>query len=830
MKIASLFVAWVFPLLFYAQSVRFVNINSTSVAPDGFSWSTAYHDLHQALAVAQNGDEIWITQGVYKPAQNGDRWKTFILPSGVALYGGFSGTEVVRDQRNWVANQTILSGDIGVPGDSTDNSYGILYASNTNELTSVDGITIEEANANNSDINTAFFLPSRSGAGIYLNGFGQGSTAHLKISNCTIRSNRANYQGGGIFANGRNGGHAIVRLDNCLIEKNRAGYYGGGVVVENTSVQTYQLEVNSCIFSKNRATVSGCAVWLYTRQAIVFSDCLFSEHTQPGAGAVAIEGDNLSLPILFQRCDFHLNKNWDIGSAIYFRVYSTTGKLPIQIIACNFNANTGTPLSMYGSNSNCDLGVFNCIFHSNLGDDNSGVVSWSALSAISTINFINCLFYKNWGREFSGSLNSLEMLFRVQNSILINEEEDGEPYISANKVELTNCLVSHNNCSDLSYISSGGSNVTCTNTLFAANPQFINPTSTSDADFHLEPCSPAINAGNNDIVDSLDIQIDFDGNQRTRYGHVDIGPYEINLLPNQHEISHVTCANGNDGSILFEPNLCPPFTILWDGGSISDLQLFNLSAGNYVFTFTDANGISFTDIVKIEEPAPIHLIAETIEISCHGYSDGIITLMASGGMPPYHYPQGNPISNLNAGLYSFVISDSNGCTGSINNVILTEPPPIEIIYSVFNASGPNAFDGAILIDTVIGGTGVITSPPDLTNLQPGSFIVSVIDINNCSASDTIEVGYTVNTNEQTGDFDAVIFPNPTTCHGFTFIKNNEDEGGSLFVFDFSGKKIAKITVAPQSLTPIRSVFPAGLYLIEFYSDSGKKIAFKWLIQ
>src|SRR5690606_30759898 len=71
--------------------------------------------------------------------------------SGVSLYGGFDGTEEERDERDWVANLSVLSGDIGVPGDSTDNAYHVVTASGVDRTAVLDGFTVERGRARGGD-------------------------------------------------------------------------------------------------------------------------------------------------------------------------------------------------------------------------------------------------------------------------------------------------------------------------------------------------------------------------------------------------------------------------------------------------------------------------------------------------------------------------------------------------------------------------------------------------------------------------------------------------------------------------------------------------------
>src|SRR4051812_18792909 len=101
-----------------AQTVLFVNIAQTTGAGNGFSWADAFRGegaLQQALDAAgalQPGSEaqLWVAAGGYTPTRptvTGESGSvTFRLLSGVALYGGFVGTETQLSQRDPVANVT----------------------------------------------------------------------------------------------------------------------------------------------------------------------------------------------------------------------------------------------------------------------------------------------------------------------------------------------------------------------------------------------------------------------------------------------------------------------------------------------------------------------------------------------------------------------------------------------------------------------------------------------------------------------------------------------------------------------------------------------------
>jgi len=97
-------------------TVLFVKHDALGVN-NGTNWHDAYRSLQDALRTARTADsvteEIWVARGTYTPTvPGGDRNVSFELINGVALYGGFAGDEMSRDQRDTAANETILSGDL----------------------------------------------------------------------------------------------------------------------------------------------------------------------------------------------------------------------------------------------------------------------------------------------------------------------------------------------------------------------------------------------------------------------------------------------------------------------------------------------------------------------------------------------------------------------------------------------------------------------------------------------------------------------------------------------------------------------------------------------
>lgn len=218
----------------FAATVVYVKANATG-ANNGTSWTDAFTSLQSGLTAAASGDEIWVAAATYKPAAS-DRTVSFAMKNGVAVYGGFAGTETQRSQRDPAANVTTLSGDIGTAGVSGDNSYHVVTSdsavTNTGKL---DGFTVS---GGQSDGGTN----QDRGGGIWING------GSLLVSGVTFTGNFAAFRGGGARVES-----GSPRFLSCNFLVNSVQFTGGGGGVSTNTGASVSFE--SCVVRSN--SISG---------------------------------------------------------------------------------------------------------------------------------------------------------------------------------------------------------------------------------------------------------------------------------------------------------------------------------------------------------------------------------------------------------------------------------------------------------------------------------------------------------------------------------------------------------------------------------------------
>ena len=190
------------------------------------------------------------------------------------------------------------------------------------------------------------------------------------------------------------------------------------------------------------------------------------------------------------------------------------------------------------------------------------------------------------------------------------------------------------------------------------------------------------------------------------------------------------------------------------------------------YTFTDSNFITVVNSPRIDT------LIKTPN-NCNG--NGSILAQVSGGYMPYRYSWGPgtfsdsmAIVGLRAGLYTLLVTDSNGCTATANATLADNGP-----VAVATATTPiNCYGGnnGVATATVTGGSAPFayswqTNPPQsgavLPNLAAGTYRVRVTDAQGCTSDTSITL-------TQPDSFTVIQFSNPNTGGG------NGSAGVSVF--------------------------------------------------
>lgn len=223
--------------------------------------------------------------------------------------------------------------------------------------------------------------------------------------------------------------------------------------------------------------------------------------------------------------------------------------------------------------------------------------------------------------------------------------------------------------------------------------------------------------------------------------------------------------------------LCPGDSTILDAGE-HDTYLWNTGestrfitafpGGFYEVEVTSPQGITATDQVTIEALPEVSVIENVQHPTCFETPTGEITL-ANQSDPTISSViwntdlSGPEIDSLYAGVYSYLLTDSNGCTAE-GTLSISDPP--ELTLFVFINPEVNGDDGSIFI-TVFGGTPpyeitINGAPAALSNysLAGGDYLVFVNDVFGCSAEYTAELTSTLDT-KSIGKQSLSVYPNPT---------------------------------------------------------------------
>ncbi len=438
---------------------------------DGTAWGSAFNKLQDALAVATNGDSIWVADGIYYPDQgsgqsNNDVNSTFDINTGIQVYGGFNGTESNAIDRDPVNNLTVLSGDIDadngnpdvVDGNGISPSYTDLLGNNAYHVVTFNS-------ANNSTVLSGFAI-----------------TGGMATGSSNDNQGAAIYCGGG-----------SPNLSHLLIQSNLAGRRAAALWDCNSSV-------SDSIFIENSASNTG-GVAQFVGDA-TFNDFLFMSN-RAGSGSV-IYKDIGSLTV--NRSTFIANYGTNSEGVVRLK----DGMMDMENVLMSGNAGFAISFVASVTGSSLSANLINVTLTGNKHPTGSvGGILFTA-SNLATLDVDNSIIWKNEDSSGAATLNS------------------GINNAGAGSITVTNSIV-QGAFSGGSWVPSditdGGNNSDEDPLLSLDVDTSLIPTAAGNA--HLSFLSPAINAGNNTVSNQ---SVDLDGNTRIVDGVIDMGPYEAPLF------------------------------------------------------------------------------------------------------------------------------------------------------------------------------------------------------------------------------------------------------------------------------------------------------------
>lgn len=424
-----------------------------------------------------------------------------------------------------------------------------------------------------------------------IDGIGSGiaSSGTLTLNNCTLR----NHQGGRGAALLNEGGS--ITLNDCLIE--------GNISDDDAAVNSFGSGpnlINRCRFVGNRSDRNGGAFASFGPFTV--TDSTFEDNWAGLNGAGLFNGNNLDLI----NCTFLNNQAIISGGAIDNRGGS------LNAINCTFDNNSaasgGAIVARFGIN------LINCTIANNSA---SGISNISSLTQSEIINGFNGAenFVDAGNINAIGTAGGLLTLasgnFNLANTILANNS----PQQISTQPSTTIFLNGNNLASDDSF--AAVSNLVNANNLIANTNPLLAPLSNNGGQvftFALLPNSPAIDAGENSIINNAPISFNSDarGSDRILAGlpssnnpTVDLGAFELNAQDTSPFSVCLSIEMNSANQPVLTVDGSPGTTYLllesenFNFDSNSPLQTFTLDdTGQY--TFTDTSSLPIQNFYSLQ--------------------------------------------------------------------------------------------------------------------------------------------------------------------------------------------------------------------------------------
>ncbi|EFK57891.1 bacterial surface protein 26-residue PARCEL repeat (3 repeats) [Sphingobacterium spiritivorum ATCC 33861] len=556
----------------------------------GDSWNNAMGELADALLFAKNNNavatnqqvkQIWVAGGTYTP-----------------MYSPADNNFGTPDVQN---NAFLLVKDVKLYGGfaGTETSLDQRNLSLSTNKSILSGDLDHDGTASNNDAYHVL-ISVRNTSTDEINGFtitggnANNTSSSIIVNGLTIEQD----SGAGIY----NSVSSLI-INNCKFTGSLASDYGGAIYNFKSSVSITQ---NS--FSGNKANISGGAIYNFQSSSPVIADCTFAANTALNSGGAIY--NNQSHPKIANSI-FRANTANRAGAIFN----SDSGPKIYNTLFVKNNALTAGSGAIYHNNNSPGNGftLANCIVYGNTG----GTTSWAGgIHSTSGCNIYNSVIWGNQGGQLTGT-------FITKNSLVQGFSSTADGNLDATNINVAQLFNNPNGADGI--------------------------LGTADDNFNLIAGSPLIEKGDNTLYTSiggnLSTDKDLAGNARFQGTKIDIGAFEMTLLPQTITVTDMvktygdtpfvptaTASSGLEVSYLTSDNsIAEPFQDTADGNKwklkikrAGQVNVRAKQAGDA--TYNPAPDVFFTLTI---EKAPLTITAHA-KSKESGAADPVLTYTTNG--------------------------------------------------------------------------------------------------------------------------------------------------------------------------------------------------------
>lgn len=470
----------------FAQQMRYVK-QVASGTGDGSSWENASGDLQEMinqLSVLTGTRQVWLAKGNYKPTTAAayptiddnsspatgtiksavkPRFNTFLLKTGVDIYGGFDGSD---DPSQTIAGRDLVNNITMLDGNMANGSrlIHIVLALNLTSATILDGLTIANGQANIANntnvIYGGYTFSSSIGAAMVIR------NADLRLKNVEIRNNIGNSSGIALSVVASSASDiSKLYMDNCVVDNNDLTYTGnsgvisvlgganevtivnsrftnnrnngasgsnngGALSVAGTSALKAKLHLQNNTFTNNYSGNRGGAAYIANTDISVFEDCVFEGNTTKldvssgdyYSGAVHIHS-GVTVNKL-KNLVFRNNKSGLWGGAMLIGTDAVIGSIENSVFENNEAlgsevSTAGRGGALFFNTDTHQTKVSNCKFVGN-SSASGGAIYFHTSNGAGIFSIDNSLFAYNSCKSLGGALVANDAEVNILNSTFYN--------------------------------------------------------------------------------------------------------------------------------------------------------------------------------------------------------------------------------------------------------------------------------------------------------------------------------------------------------------------------------------------------------------------------